>query len=227
MAKGIQSAFSLIFRTLDIMHIGIAGNIGCGKTTLTRMLAEHYGWIPKYEAVTYNPYLEDYYKDIERWSYNLETYFLAQRFQDLLEITKSNDVIIQDRTIMEGVHIFVANNKAMGNLSDRDFDTYMHLFNLMMSMVHEPDLLIYLRRSVPTLVAQIQKRGRDYEKSISIEYLNNLNERYEQWISEYKGKVLIIEADALDYEHRPEDFAHITDKIRMLFFHSSSSARCP
>ena len=182
------------------------------------MLAEHYGWIPKYEAVTYNPYLEDYYKDIERWSYNLETYFLAQRFQDLLEITKSQDVIIQDRTIMEGVHIFVANNKAMGNLSDRDFDTYMHLFNLMMSMVHEPDLLIYLRRSVPTLVAQIQKRGRDYEKSISIEYLNNLNERYEQWISEYKGKVLIIEADALDYEHRPEDFAHITDKIDAQLF---------
>ena len=195
------------------MHIGIAGNIGCGKTTLTRMLAEHYGWIPKYEAVTYNPYLEDYYKDIERWSYNLETYFLAQRFQDLIEITKSNDVIIQDRTIMEGVHILVANNKAMGNLSDRDFDTYMHLFNLMMSMVHEPDLLIYLRRSVPTLVGQIQKRGRDYEKGISIEYLSNLNERYEQWISEYKGKVLIIEADNLDYEHRPEDFSLITDKI--------------
>ena len=195
------------------MHIGIAGNIGCGKTTLTRMLAEHYGWIPKYEAVTYNPYLEDYYKDIERWSYNLETYFLAQRFQDLIEITKSNDVIIQDRTIMEGVYIFVANNKAMGNLSDRDFDTYMHLFNLMMSMVHEPDLLIYLRRSVPTLVGQIQKRGRDYEKGISIEYLSNLNERYEQWISEYKGKVLIIEADNLDYEHRPEDFSLITDKI--------------
>ena len=182
------------------------------------MLAEHYGWIPKYEAVTYNPYLEDYYKDIERWSYNLETYFLAQRFQDLLEITKSNDVIIQDRTIMEGVHIFVANNKAMGNLSDRDFDTYMQLFNLMMSMVHEPDLLIYLRRSVPALVSQIQKRGRDYEKSISIEYLSNLNERYEQWISEYPGKVLIIEADNLDYEHRPEDFSLITDKIDAQLF---------
>ena len=201
------------YKSFKTMHIGIAGNIGCGKTTLTRMLAEHYGWIPKYEAVTYNPYLEDYYKDIERWSYNLETYFLAQRFQDLIEISKSEDVIVQDRTILEGVHIFVANNKAMGNLSDRDFDTYMHLFNLMMSMVHEPDLLIYLRRSVPTLVSQIQKRGRDYEKGISIEYLSNLNERYEQWISEYKGKVLIIEADDLDYEHRPEDFAHITDKI--------------
>ena len=195
------------------MHIGIAGNIGCGKTTLTRMLAEHYGWIPKYEAVTYNPYLEDYYKDIERWSYNLETYFLAQRFQDLLEISKSEDVIIQDRTILEGVHIFVANNKAMGNLSERDFETYMHLFNLMMSMVHEPDLLIYLRRSVPALVAQIQKRGRDYEKSISIEYLNNLNERYDEWIGNYQGKVLVIEADDLDFEKRPEDFSQITDKI--------------
>lgn len=195
------------------MHIGIAGNIGCGKTTLTRMLAEHYGWTPKFESVTYNPYLEDYYKDIERWSYNLETYFLAQRFQDLLEIAKSDDVIIQDRTILEGVHIFVANNKAMGNLSDRDFDTYMQLFNLMMSMVREPDLLIYLKSSVPHLVYQIQKRGREYEKSISIEYLNNLNERYDQWINGYKGNVLVIEADNLDFENRPEDFSLITDKI--------------
>ena len=195
------------------MHIGIAGNIGCGKTTLTRMLAEHYGWIPKYEAVTYNPYLEDYYKDIERWSYNLETYFLAQRFQDLLEISKSDEVIIQDRTILEGVYIFVANNKAMGNLSDRDYDTYMQIFTLMMSMVKEPDLLIYLKSSVPHLVSQIQKRGREYEKSISIEYLNNLNERYDKWISEYPGKVLVIEADDMDFENRPEDFAQITDKI--------------
>ena len=195
------------------MHIGIAGNIGCGKTTLTKMLSQHYGWTPKYEAVTYNPYLEDYYKDIQRWSYNLETYFLAQRFQDLLEIAKSDEVIIQDRTIMEGVHIFVANNKAMGNLSDRDFDTYMQLFNLMMSMVREPDLLIYLKSSVPTLVSQIQKRGREYEKSISIEYLSNLNDRYDEWIADYKGKVLVIEADNLDFEHCPEDFAAITDKI--------------
>ena len=195
------------------MHIGIAGNIGCGKTTLTEMLANHYGWTPKYEAVTHNPYLEDYYKDIERWSYNLETYFLAQRFQDLLEISKSDEVIIQDRTIMEGVYIFVANNKSMGNLSDRDFDTYMHLFNLMMSMVQKPDLLIYLKSSVPHLVSQIQKRGREYEKGISIEYLSNLNERYDRWIEEYDGKVLVIEADDLDFANRPEDFASITDKI--------------
>jgi len=195
------------------MHIGIAGNIGCGKTTLTRMLSQHYGWTPKFESVTHNPYLEDYYKDIQRWSYNLETYFLAQRFQDLLDISQSDEVIIQDRTIMEGVYIFVANNKAMGNLSERDFDTYMHLFNLMMSLVKKPDLLIYLKSSVPHLVSQIQKRGRDYEKSISIEYLNNLNERYDEWIGNYDGQVLVIEADELDFENRPEDFALITDRI--------------
>ena len=195
------------------MHIGIAGNIGCGKTTLTTMLARHYGWTPKFESVSHNPYLEDYYKDIERWSYNLETYFLAQRFQDMLDIAKSDEVIIQDRTIFEGVYIFVANNKAMGNLSDRDFDTYMQLFNLMMSMVKKPDLLIYLKSSVPHLVSQIQKRGRDYEKSISIEYLNNLNERYDEWIGGYDGQVLVIEADDLDFENRPEDFALITDRI--------------
>ena len=195
------------------MHIGIAGNIGCGKTTLTRMLAEHYGWTPKFEAVTYNPYLEDYYKDIQRWSFNLETYFLTQRFKDVMEIAKSDNVIIQDRTIFEGVHIFVANNKAMGNLSDRDFDTYMDLFQLMMSLVKAPDLLIYLKSSIPTLVSQIQKRGREYEKGISIEYLTNLNERYDKWIAEYPGQVLTIEADDLDFEHRPEDFSMITDKI--------------
>jgi deoxyadenosine/deoxycytidine kinase len=202
-----------LIKNSKIMHIGIAGNIGCGKTTLTRMLAEHYGWTPKFESVTHNPYLEDYYKDIERWSYNLETYFLAQRFQDVLDIAKSEDVIIQDRTLMEGVYIFVANNKAMGNLSDRDFNTYMHLFSLMMSMVKKPDLLIYLKSSVPHLVSQIQKRGRDYEKSISIEYLNNLNERYDEWIGNYEGQVLVIECDELDFQNRPEDFALITDRI--------------
>ena len=195
------------------MHIGIAGNIGSGKTTLTRKLAEHYGWTPKYEAVTYNPYLEDYYKDIPRWSYNLETYFLAQRFQDVLEIAKSRDVIIQDRTLFEGVEIFVANNHDLGNLSDRDCDTYMQLFRLMMSMVNPPDLLIYLKCSVPHLVEQIQKRGRDYEQSMSLEYLSGLNERYEQWIARYPGRLLTIDADQLDFQNRPEDFAFITDKI--------------
>jgi deoxyadenosine/deoxycytidine kinase len=195
------------------MHIGVAGNIGCGKTTLTKMLADHYGWIPKYESVTYNPYLEDYYKDIKRWSYNLETYFLAQRFRDTLEIANSKEVIIQDRTILEGVFIFVANNKDLGNLSQRDYDTYMQLFDLMMSMVKLPDLLIYIRSSIPRLVSQIQKRGREYEQSISLEYLTGLNNRYESWIANYPGELLIIEGDQLDFVENPEQFQTITDRI--------------
>ena len=195
------------------MHIGIAGNIGCGKTTLTTMLAKHYGWTPKFESVTYNPHLEDYYKDISRWSFNLEVYFLTQRFQDVLEIAASDDVIIQDRTLFEGVYIFVANNYAMGNLTERDFNTYMNLFHVMMSMAREPDLLIYLKSSIPHLVSQIQKRGRDYEQTISIEYLTGLNERYEEWIKGYKGRLLVIDADNLDFQNRPEDFSFITDKI--------------
>lgn len=195
------------------MHIGVAGNIGSGKTTLTRMLAEHYGWIPKYEAVSYNPYLEDYYKDIPRWSYNLETYFLAQRFKDVLEIARTEGTVIQDRTLFEGVHIFVANNRDLGNLSDRDYDTYMQLYSLMMSTVKYPDLLIYLRSDVPHLVSKIQKRGRDYEQSINLEYLSGLNRRYEEWIAGYPGKLLIVDADNLDFKNNPEDFAGITDKI--------------
>ena len=200
------------------MHIGIAGNIGSGKTTLTSMLAEHYGWTPKFEAVTYNPYLEDDYKDIPRWSYNLETYFLAQRFKDVLEIAGSKDTVIQDRTIFEGVYIFVANNKALGNLSERDYNTFMELFNLMMSMVKLPDLLIYLKSSVPHLVSQIQKRGREYEQSISLEYLAGLNSRYDEWIASYKGNVLVIDADNLDFKNRPEDFSYITDRIDAALF---------
>ena len=200
------------------MHIGIAGIIGSGKTTLTRMLCEHYGWTPKYEAVTYNPYLEDYYKDIHRWSYNLETYFLAQRLKDIIEISRSDEVIVQDRTILEGVHIFVKNNLEQGNLTERDYNTYMDLFNLIMSLVKLPDLMIYLRKSVPTLVGQIQKRGRDYEQGISIEYLTGLNENYEKWISEYEGKVLIIDSDNMDFENNPEDFARITDRIDAQLF---------
>ena len=196
------------------MHIGIAGNIGSGKTTLTRLLSEHYGWTPKYEAVSYNPYLEDYYKDIRRWSFNLEVYFLEQRFKDVLEIARSRKTIIQDRTIFEGVYIFVANNYAMGNLTERDYNTYMELFHLMMSLVKAPDLMIYLRSSIPHLVSQIQKRGRDYEQSISIDYLKGLNDRYEKFIGEdYKGKVLVIDADNLDFLSRPEDFESITEKI--------------
>ena len=200
------------------MHIGVAGNIGSGKTTLTRMLAEHYGWKPQFESVTYNPYLEDYYHDIPRWSYNLETYFLAQRFKDLLEISRSKETIIQDRTLMEGVHIFVENNREMGNLSERDYQTYMQLYQIMMSMVKPPELLIYLKSSIEHLVSNIQKRGRDYEQGMSIEYLSGLNRHYEQWIGNYPGRLLIIEADNLDFKNNPEDFALITDKIDAEFF---------
>ena len=195
------------------MHIGIAGNIGSGKTTLTTLLARHYGWTPKFESVTYNPYLADYYADIKRWSFALEMYFLQQRLHDVLEISKSKDVIIQDRTLMEGVNIFVANNFAQGNLTERDYKTYMDTYNVMMEVVKEPDLMIYLRSGIEHLVYQIQKRGRDYEQSISIEYLSGLNERYENWIAGYKGKLIIVDADNLDFLSRPEDFASITDRI--------------
>ena len=195
------------------MHIGIAGDIGSGKTTLTTLLARHYGWTPKFESVTYNPYLADYYADIKRWSFALEMYFLQQRLHDVLEISKSKDVIIQDRTLMEGVNIFVANNYAQGNLTERDYNTYMDTYNVMMEVVKEPDLMIYLRSSIEHLVYQIQKRGRDYEQSISIEYLSGLNERYENWIAGYKGKLIIVDADNLDFLSRPEDFASITDRI--------------
>ncbi len=195
------------------MHIGIAGNIGSGKTTLTTLLAEHYGWTPKFESVTYNPYLADYYADIKRWSFALEMYFLNQRLHDVLEISKCDDVIIQDRTLFEGVYIFVANNYAQGNLSERDFNTYMDTFNVMMSIVKEPDLMIYLKSSIEHLVSQIQKRGRDYEQTISIDYLDGLNKRYEEWISGYKGRLIVIDADNLDFLNRPEDFALITDRI--------------
>ena len=195
------------------MHIGIAGNIGSGKTTLTRMLSEYYGWTPQYEAVTYNPYLEDYYKDIQRWSFNLEVYFLTQRFKDLLDIAESEKTVIQDRTVMEGVNIFVENNRAMGNISERDYQAYMELFGVMMRMVRLPDLLIYLRCSVPHLVGQIQKRGRDYEQGISLEYLKGLNDRYENWIAGYKGQVITIDADNLDFVNNPEDFGKITNLI--------------
>ena len=195
------------------MHIGIAGNIGSGKTTLTRMLAQHYGWTPKFEAVTYNPYLEDYYKDIPRWSFNLEVYFLTQRLKDVMNISKSKEVIIQDRTIFEGVYVFVANNYAQGNLTKRDFEAYMDLFNVVMQSVKLPDLLIYLKCDIPHLVSQIQKRGRDYEQTMSLDYLRGLNDRYEEFIAGYKGEVLTIDKAGLDFENNPADFASITDKI--------------
>ncbi len=201
------------------MHIAVAGNIGSGKTTLTRMLARHYGWQPRFEAVDYNPYLEDYYKDIPRWSFALEVYFLKQRFRDLLEIARSTDTIIQDRSIYEGVYVFTANNKEQGNLSDRDFETYMELFEQMTEAVRYPQLMIYLKASLPHLVANIQKRGRDYEQTIPLEYLSGLNERYDDFIfHKYKGSVLVVDVDDLDFEHNPKDFASIIDKIDARLF---------
>ncbi|MBQ3770078.1 MAG: deoxynucleoside kinase [Prevotella sp.] len=201
------------------MHIAIAGNIGSGKSTLTQMLAKHYGWEPRYESVDNNPYLEDYYRDIHRWSFNLEVYFLKERFRDLLAIAESQHSIIQDRTIYEGVYVFMQNNKAMGNLSDRDYETYMELFEQMMSMVRVPDLMIYLRASVPHLVANIQKRGREYEQTIQLDYLQNLNERYDDFIyHKYPGQVMTVNKDDLDFLHNPKDFAQIVDRIDRTLF---------
>lgn len=195
------------------MHIAIAGNIGSGKTTLTKMLAKRYGWVPRFEPVDNNPYLEDYYADMKRWAFNLQIYFLNQRFRDIVEISKSKDTIIQDRTIFEDARIFAANLHDIGCLSDRDFKNYTDLFELMMSLVKLPDLLIYIRSSIPNIVSQIEKRGREYEKSIRIDYLQGLNTRYEEWIKDYKGKLMIVDGDKLKFESNPKDFQQITDWI--------------
>ena len=195
------------------MHVAIAGNIGSGKTTLTRLLAAHYGWTPKYESVDFNPYLADFYQDMARWSFNLQIYFLNKRFKDVVEISHSKEVIVQDRTIYEDARIFAPNLHDMGLMSSRDFENYSDLFDLMMSLVDNPDLLIYLRSSIPNLIAQIQKRGRDYEKTIRIDYLTGLNEKYEKWISDYTGKLLVIDADKIKFGDRPEDFEKVTDMI--------------
>ena len=201
------------------MHIVIAGNIGSGKTTLTTLLARHYGWIPKFEAVEHNPYLDDYYKDIPRWSFALEVFFLKQRFKDLLDIASSEKTVIQDRSIFEGVYVFAANNHRMGNLDDRDFECYMQLFESMMTAVKVPDLMIYLRSSIPHLVENIQKRGREYEKSIQIEYLTNLNQRYEEFIfQKYKGEVMVVDVDEIDFLNNPRHFAAIIDRIDARLF---------
>ena len=201
------------------MYIAIAGNIGCGKSTLTGLLAKHYGWEARYESVEHNPYLEDYYKDIHRWSFNLEVYFLKERFRDLIAIAQADHAIIQDRSIFEGVYVFMANNKAMGNLSDRDYETYMELFEQMMQIVRLPELMIYLRASVPHLVGNIQKRGRDYEQTMPLQYLSNLNDRYEEFVMKtYKGRKLVIDVDDMDYKNNPEDFAAIVDKIDATMF---------
>ncbi len=195
------------------MHIAIAGNIGSGKTTLTKLLAARYGWTPRFEPVDNNPYLEDFYHDMNRWSFNLQVYFLNKRFKEVVEISKSTDTIIQDRTIYEDACIFAPNLHDQGYMSDRDFKNYIDLFNLMMSLVKKPQLMIYIRSSIPTLVKHIEKRGRDYEKSIRIDYLTGLQKRYDDWLSTYDGELITIDGDKINFEDSKEDFRKITDMI--------------
>jgi deoxyadenosine/deoxycytidine kinase len=196
------------------MHIAIAGNIGSGKTTLTELLARHYRWDPNYEDVDQNPYLNDFYEDMQRWSFNLQIYFLNTRFNQILEIRKLGKTVIQDRTIYEDAFIFAPNLHSMGLMSTRDFENYFTLFNSMTSLVQPPDLLIYLRATVPKLVHQIQKRGRKYESSIRIDYLKRLNERYEAWIASYNlGKMLVIDVDNINFTESIEDLSKVIDKV--------------
>ena len=186
------------------MYIAISGNIGAGKTTLTKMVAKYYGWEPRFESVSFNPYLEDYYTDIERWSFAVETYFLKERFKDMLRINEVGHTVVQDRSLFEGVYVFVTNNYKRGDLSERDYQTYMELFAHMKRLMKMPDLMIYLRKSVPSLIAQIQKRGRDYEKTMQIE---------EFIFKQYEGRVLVIDSDGMDFENNMDDFRKIVNKI--------------
>jgi deoxyadenosine/deoxycytidine kinase len=196
------------------MHIAVAGNIGAGKTTLTKLLAKHYGWETHYEDVEQNPYLNDFYDDMQRWSFNLQIYYLNSRFTQIQEIRQTEKMVIQDRTIYEDAFIFAPNLHSMGLMTTRDFENYFSLFNLIEGFVSAPDLLIYLRASVPTLVHQIQLRGRDYEESIRLDYLKRLNERYEAWISTYdKGKLLIIDVDNNRFPESQEDLGTIINSI--------------
>ncbi|MDP4281115.1 MAG: deoxynucleoside kinase [Bacteroidota bacterium] len=196
------------------MHIAIAGNIGSGKTTLTGLLAKHFGWEPHYEDVDTNPYLNSFYEDMQRWSFNLQIYFLNSRFRQIIDIRKSGKTVVQDRTIYEDAYIFAPNLHDMNLMSTRDFENYTALFELISSFIQPPDLLVYLRASVPTLVNQIQKRGRDYENAIRLDYLKNLNDRYEEWIGNYKlGKLLIVEVDDLNIAENPEDLGTVLEGI--------------
>lgn len=196
------------------MHIAVAGNIGSGKTTLTNLLARHFNWKPHYEDVDDNPYLDDFYNDMQRWSFNLQVYFLNTRFNHILEIKKSAESVIQDRTIYEDAFIFAPNLHSMGLMSTRDFENYFTLFNLISSLIQPPDLIIYLRASVPTLVSQIEKRGRKYEDNIRIDYLKKLNERYEGWAEGYNmGKMLTIDVNNLNFIDKAEDLSTVIDKI--------------
>ncbi len=198
----------------EAMHIAIAGNIGSGKTTLAGLLSKHYNWDAHYEDVDDNPYLNDFYEDMQRWSFNLQVYFLNSRLNQILSIRKSGKTVIQDRTIYEDAYIFAPNLHSMGLMSTRDFENYFTLFNLMTSLIQPPDVLIYLRATVPTLVNQIQMRGREYENSIRLDYLKRLNERYEAWISSYNlGKLLIVDVDNLNFTEVKEDLRSVINKI--------------
>ena len=197
-----------------IKHIAIAGNIGAGKTTLTKMLAKHFKWEPHFEDVDHNPYLSDFYEDMHRWSFNLQVYFLNSRLQQLLEIRNGTETVIQDRTIYEDAFIFAPNLHDMGLMTQRDFDNYSKFFSTIQQMVSAPDLLIYLKAGIPKLVDQIQKRGRDYEENIRLDYLKRLNAYYDKWIADYKdGPLLVVEVDQMDFAENEEDFAKIISKI--------------
>jgi len=206
--------FNNHFQSILIMHVAIAGNIGSGKTTLTSLLSKHFKWEPHYESVDDNPYLNSFYEDMRRWSFNLQIYFLNSRFRQIIKIRESGKNVIQDRTIYEDAYIFAPNLHEMHLMTSRDFENYKSLFELMSSFIQPPDLLIYLRATVPTLVNQIQKRGREYEESIRLDYLKMLNERYEQWIESYDiGKKLIINVYKMDFTDKPEDLGIVIDKI--------------
>jgi deoxyadenosine/deoxycytidine kinase len=206
-------------KTTKPKHIAIAGNIGAGKTTLTELLSKHYKWIPQFEDVEHNPYLNDFYEDMPRWSFNLQVFFLNNRLNNLLEIQRGTETVVQDRTIYEDANIFAPNLHDMGLMSKRDFDNYFTFFETLKSMVKPPDLLIYLKASVPTLVAQIQKRGREYEENIRLDYLKKLNDYYNNWINSYKeGPVLIIDADKNKFAENEENLGQIISKIDATLF---------